>query len=213
MRLTAEPESLAAEHAKPSVREFGARRQDAQWNHGPNPAHGPPPHRDADICQRHQPQGRQVSTRSEGDPGVLSLEPSESSTVAASKGIRHLRRPCEPHGPRLSIGLPDELGVGGDSAVQLMEELLIRDVALALRRDSAEHPHGDGQWECQEQQARGEPQPTVGYFVLPLWPSPPWLPLVPLLPFPPPWSAGGPPPLAFGGAAGAFLACPGGSPW
>jgi hypothetical protein len=48
----------------------------------------------------------------------------------------------------------------------------------------------------------------------------PLCPLPPLWPLPRPCSAGGPPPLAFGGAAGAlggaasaFLACPGGVFW
>ena len=84
--------------------------------------------------------------------------------------------------------------------------LLICVVALAILRDSAENPHGDRERESQEQKARGEPQPTVGYFLPPLWPSPP------LLPLPPPCSVGGPP-LAFAGAAGAFLACPGAGAW
>jgi hypothetical protein len=107
----------------------------------------------------------------------------------------------------------DALAVRGDCTVERTDEPVIRIVALATRRDAAEHPHGDGQWESQEQQTRGEPQPAAGYFLSPLCPLPP------LLPLPPPCSPGGPPPLtfggagaagAFGGAAGAFLAGPGG---
>jgi hypothetical protein len=37
----------------------------------------------------------------------------------------------------------DETSVRGDSPIQLTEEPIIRVVALALRRDAAEHPHGD----------------------------------------------------------------------
>jgi len=111
------------------------------------------------------------------------------------------------------LGEFDAVAVPGNRFVELTDELLIRLVSLATRRDPAEHPHGDRERESQEKQTRGEPQPAAGYFLSPLCPLPP------LLPLPPPCSAGGPPPLAFGGAgaagacrgaAGAFLACPGG---
>src|SRR5262249_29374152 len=139
---------------------------------------------------------------------VLRLEPSNGVTVAVQECSRYPSRVCCVQSACLR--LVDAVRVRGDRRIEVTDELLICVAARAILREAAEHPHGDRKWESQQQQARAEPQPTVGYFLLPLWPSPPWLPL---LPFPPPWSAGGPPPLSFGGAAGAFLACPGGSPW
>jgi hypothetical protein len=140
---------------------------------------------------------------------VVSLDLPKNLVIAVQEGARYTWRLSELLDTRLSLF--DAVGVRGNSTVQLTDQPLIRVVALALRRDSAERPYGDGEREGQEQQARGEPQPAAGYFLFPLWPLPPL--------WPPPWSAGGPPPLAFVGAAGAavgaagaFLACPGGSP-
>jgi hypothetical protein len=140
---------------------------------------------------------------------ISSLEPAESLAIVVDERALHVAAMGDLIRPLPGSG--GSLLVQAGCAVQYVDEPLIRVVALALRRDAAEHPRGDRERESQEQQARGEPQPAAGYFLSPLWPLPP------LLPLPPPWSAGGPPPLAFGGAAGAFggaagafLACPGG---
>jgi hypothetical protein len=102
-------------------------------------------------------------------------------------------------------GAVETFPVHRNTRVQLPDELLVGVVPLALGCESAERPDGDGERECQEQQARGEPQAAAGD-------APYFLPPLPL-----PASAGGPPPWAFGGAPrsalGAFFACPGGSPW
>jgi hypothetical protein len=135
---------------------------------------------------------------------MASLELSKSADVAAHEGARYFRRCCEPLGSRL-FGV-NSVAIRSDGLVEHADELLIRVVALASRRDSAEHPDGHRERESQEQQPGGEPQPATGiarYF------------LPPLCPLPPPWSVGGV--AAFGGGAGwafgAFLAWPGGAPW
>jgi len=100
---------------------------------------------------------------------VASLEPSKSPAVAAHEGVRYSRRSCEPPGSRL-FGL-DSVAVRRDGPVELADEVLIRVVALALRRDSAENPDGHRERESQEQQSGGEPQPATGiagYFLPPL---------------------------------------------
>ena len=110
------------------------------------------------------------------------LELSKSRAVAALERVRDPWIACKLLDR--CLGGFDSLAVRGNSRVELTDEPRIGVVPLALRRESAEHPHGDRERESQEQQARGEPQPSVGYFLSPLWQLPP------LFPLPPPCSAG-----------------------
>jgi hypothetical protein len=110
---------------------------------------------------------------------VLLLEPSKSLAVTAPEGVRYRWQVCDLHGLRLRVCFFAESGVCGKGRVELADKPLIRDVALAIRGEPAEDPHGDCKRESEKQQTRGEPQPTVVYFLPPLWPLPPLLPLPP----------------------------------